>query len=239
MTALLISHIAPGTPQWVYVAAITGLFLHIAGGFVGVGAGFVAIMAKKGGRLHARAGTVFFAAMLALGGMGLALAIFLKQTGNIAGGTLVLYLATTAWLAARRRDGKPGVAEIIACTAIAVLAVALFFVGMHPGSEDKANGMVPMYFVFSAFATFAAVLDLRMLWRGGVSGTQRIMRHLWRMGAVFFFASASLFIGQQQVLPEAVQGSPVLYVLAFAPLALMLFWLVKIRFVRRREAVAI
>ncbi len=238
MMALLISHIAPGTPQWVYVAAISALFLYIAGGFVGVGSGFVAIAAKKGGGLHARAGTVFLAAMLALGGMGLALAVFLKQTGNIAAGTLVVYLASTAWLAARRRDGKPGAAEVLACVVIAALATALFFVGTHPDSEDRASGIVQMYFVFGALAAFAAALDLKVLLRGSMPGAQRIARHLWRMGVAFFIASASLFLGQQQLLPRVMQGSPLLYVLAFAPLALMLFWLAKIRFARRREAVA-
>jgi hypothetical protein len=45
----------------------------------------------------------------------------------------------------------------------------------------------------------------------------------------FFIATGSFFLGQQDVMPQAVQGSPVLFVLAFAPFAVMAFWLVRLR----------
>jgi hypothetical protein len=48
----------------------------------------------------------------------------------------------------------------------------------------------------------------------------------------FFIATGSFFLGQQDVLPKAVQGSPVLFVLAFAPFAVMLFWLARLRFAK-------
>ena len=43
------------------------------------------------------------------------------------------------------------------------------------------------------------------------------------------FATGSFFLGQQKVMPQAVQGSPVLILLAVAPLALMIFWLFYVR----------
>ena len=46
----------------------------------------------------------------------------------------------------------------------------------------------------------------------------------------FFIATGSFFLGQQDVLPEAVRGSPLLFVPAFAPFGLMAFWLVRVRF---------
>lgn len=54
--------------------------------------------------------------------------------------------------------------------------------------------------------------------------------NLWRMCFAFFVATGSFFLGQQDVMPQAVRGSPILFVLAFAPFALMLFWLVRVRF---------
>ena len=48
----------------------------------------------------------------------------------------------------------------------------------------------------------------------------------------FFIATGSFFLGQQDVLPAAVRGSPILFVLAFAPFAVMLFWLVRLRFAK-------
>jgi hypothetical protein len=76
-------------------------------------------------------------------------------------------------------------------------------------------------------------LDLRFIVRGTLSASQRIARHLWRMCFAFFIATGSFFLGQQDVLPQALRGSPILLVLAFAPFALMLFWLARVRFSRR------
>ena len=45
-----------------------------------------------------------------------------------------------------------------------------------------------------------------------------------------FFAAGSFFIGQQKVMPLWMQGSPVLYVLGLAPLAFLIFWLIRVRF---------
>jgi len=49
----------------------------------------------------------------------------------------------------------------------------------------------------------------------------------------FFVATGSFFLGQQKILPQAVRGSLILVVMALAPIALMLFWLVWVRFSRR------
>jgi hypothetical protein len=89
------------------------------------------------------------------------------------------------------------------------------------------------YFVFASFAAFAAALDLKLILRGGISGPQRIARHLWRMCFALFFAAAFFFLGQQQVLPKFMRGSPIPVVLALAPIVLMIFWLFRVRFSKR------
>jgi len=45
-----------------------------------------------------------------------------------------------------------------------------------------------------------------------------------------FIAAGSFFLGQQQVFPVSVRGSPLLLVPVLAVLALMLFWLCRVRF---------
>jgi hypothetical protein len=72
-------------------------------------------------------------------------------------------------------------------------------------------------------------LDLNAIRLVKLTAAQRLSRHLWRMCAAFFIATGSFFIGQQAVMPAAVRGSSVLFILGFAPLAVMLFWLVQIR----------
>ena len=77
--------------------------------------------------------------------------------------------------------------------------------------------------------TLAATGDLRMIVRGGISGTARIARHLWRMCFALFFATGSFFLGQQKVMPAFMHGSPILVVLGIAPLVLMFYWLRRVR----------
>ncbi len=85
------------------------LILHISGGMVGILSGAVAMVFRKGFRWHALAGQVFVVAMLTMAGCGAVLAVIKNQPSNILGGTSTLYLVTTAWLTARRGDGKTGV----------------------------------------------------------------------------------------------------------------------------------
>jgi hypothetical protein len=56
------------------------------------------------------------------------------------------------------------------------------------------------------------------------------------MCLAFFITSGLFFLGQQKVLPQPVRGSPMPFVLAFAPIALMLVWLVQVRFSRTRPS---
>jgi hypothetical protein len=56
------------------------------------------------------------------------------------------------------------------------------------------------------------------------------MRHMWRMCFGLFVATGSFFLGQQQVFPAWLRGSPVLLIPALLPLALLIFWLLRIWF---------
>jgi hypothetical protein len=86
------------------------------------------------------------------------------------------------------------------------------------------------YLFFGSVALFAATLDLRMIFRGGVSGAQRIARHLWRMSFALYIAASSFFLGQAQVFPDAVREAQVFSVSVLAlpkyvAFVLMIFWL--------------
>ena len=61
-----------------------------------------------------------------------------------------------------------------------------------------------------------------MLMRSGVLGPKRIRRHLWRMCFGLFIATGSFFLGQQQVFPAVLRGSPLLIVLAILPLVFLI-----------------
>jgi hypothetical protein len=180
--------------------------------------------------------------MLTVSALAMYLAVFVPPifsgaappSASVSVAILTIYLATTAWMTVRRKDGSVGLFEKGAFLVAFGVAAALLIFGVHAASipTAKAGEYVP-YFVFASFAGFAAALDLKVILRGGISGAQRIGRHLWRMCFALFFAAAFFFLGQQQVFPKLMRGSPILVVLALAPLALMIFWLLRVRFSKR------
>jgi len=99
------------------------------------------------------------------------------------------------------------------------------------GKSTTPVGSGPV-FILAGLCLTAGLLDLRVVLRKRLSAGERMRRHLWRMCFAFFIATGSFFLGQQKVMPAAVRGSPVLFLLSFAPFAVMLFWLVRLRFAK-------
>ncbi len=203
------------------------MWVHIAGGSIALLSGTLAVIARKGGPVHVRAGTWFFASMLVLGVTASILEPFRSPPGSPIGGIMVCYFVATSWVAARRRDGTTGGFEIIACAAALIMAVLMAWGGFTGATTPAGAGPV---LVLAAICLLAGLLDLNAILRAKLTPVQRISRHLWRMCFAFFIATGSFFLGQQDVMPQAVRGSPLLFVLAFAPFAVMAFWLVRLRF---------
>lgn len=210
----------------------TLMWAHIAGGGLALLAGVVALAARKGSPLHARAGTGFVASMLVLWVSATILHLLEGKPGSAAGDIFIGYFVATSWVAARRRDGTTGMFEIAACVVV-LCAAAFIALGAFTGvAAPTPVGMGPV-FVIAGVCLLAGLLDLNAILRAKLTTVQRISRHLWRMCSAFFIATGSFFLGQQDAMPQTIRGSPVLLVLAFAPFAVMAFWLVRVRFGKR------
>jgi uncharacterized membrane protein len=197
--------------------------------------GVVALASRKGERVHRAAGSVFFMAMFVAYAIGAGVAPFLDtgQRPNFVAGIMALYLLLSGARAARRREAKAGTPEVIGLiVALSVTAAGVIFMRMGADSPTgTVDGSPPQaFFLFAIAGAFAALGELNVLLRKQLSDTSRIARHLWRMCFSLFIASGSFFLGQQQVFPEALQGSVLLLAVALAPLPVMLFWLGKVRF---------
>lgn len=214
------------------------LVIHICGGVLGCLSGAAALVYRKGSNAHIQAGRIFVATMLIMAAAGVYLAIAKSKPGDVLGGALTLYLVATSWITARRRTGKPGVFD--GCALLAALTLvtvtATWAAEAATNSTGMKNGYPPGVFVFlGSVALIAVVGDIRMLVRGGVTGVQRIARHLWRMCFALFIASASIFMARQRLFPAIMRTSGMLYLLSFLPLVLMIFWLVRVRRSRRTQ----
>jgi hypothetical protein len=206
---------------------------HVAAGSVGLIAGGAALAVAKGGRLHARAGTAFFAAMLAMAGTGAGIAALIPERGTAVIGLFTCYLVTTSWMTARRRDGLAGglewagLAVAFACAA-AMLSFGLLASNGPTGRFDSLPASA--HYPVALLAALAACLDLNFVLRGRLARHQRIARHLWRMCAALAIAAFSFFLGQQDEFPIAWRGLAIWFLPPFAVLAAMVFWLVRVRF---------
>lgn len=213
------------------------LWPHVVVGLIAILLGGTAIAVRKGGRLHARIGTWFAVSMLFVGGTAIILEIFFANTTG-AGGMMTCYFVATSWMTARRRDGRAGRFEKAACGVITIIGAYFIGCAIAAGFSPTGRfaGHVPnFYLAFGGLCLLAAALDLNFILRGVISSRQRLSRHLWRMCFAFFFATTSFFLGQRDTLPTGIQQSPILYVLAIAPLLAMLFWLARIRLVKAVE----
>ena len=203
--------------------------------------GLAALAVRKGERLHRRFGTIFVVSMIVMAAMAIPLAAILHQMNNLVAGFLTFYFVGTAWMTVRRKEGTIGLFEKVAL-GMAVTISALFLIwGLQASASPtgRVYGYSPGTFYFVAtFSAFAAALDFRVIRRGGISGVPRIARHLWRM-CYALFGAVTAFIGQQlKMMPALMHYWPVFLPLVLAPLVVMIFWLIRIRFTSRFKSAA-
>jgi len=222
------------------------LLVHIWAGIVALPSGAAAMIFRKGSRGHVVAGKVFVGSMLTMAVLATCLAIARKQPSNIGAGLLTFYLIGTAWLTARRGERETSRFDWAALLIPLALGTLLWVYGikvLRSGADSVGGAPVGMMFFMGSIMLLAAAGDVRMLLRGGVAGTKRIARHLWRMCFGLFIAAGSFFLGGNnrplrllsrvglgQKLSPAVFGTGLYIVLSLLPLLLLIFWLIRVRF---------
>lgn len=220
----------------VTLAASTGLPLlslafHVGAGLTAIVSGFIAIAVRKGGTVHRRSGVVFAYAMLAMGLTGAGIALY-EGKGTTVAGLFVSYLVFTAWTAVKPLSRYGRGLDVGLMLLALMLATAEYTFGFtalgRPGNQIDGVPAGMMFFM-GTILLLAAIGDARMIHAGGIQGTRRLARHLWRMSFALFIASGSFFLGQMQSVPEPIRVMPVLLFLAFSPLALLLYWMWRVR----------
>ncbi len=228
------------------------LLVHIIAGTVGLLSGTAAILFRKGGPRHALAGRIFVVSMLIMASIATYLAVLKHQTGNITGGIFTFYLIGTAWLTARRRDGRTSPFDwvlLLIPVTVGILLWARAISILRSGAPSPDGVPVGMSFFMGSVMLFAAGGDVRMLIAGGIRGKKRIARHLWRMCFGLFIAAGSFFLGPSnrplrllsatgigQHLSPALFSTGVYLTLTLLPLILLVYWLVRVRFTKSYAA---
>ena len=208
------------------------LFIHIAFASLGLLSGFAALLAPKGGRVHAMAGQVFLPVMLLMATSALLLVFLRDAPISIVPSILTFYLVITGWRTVTRRSAVADATDIGLATLAAVGGVIGLVLGAEAAQtmtgKDKDGFPAMAYYIFGGVSLAAAALDVRMMLARGVRGAHRIARHLWRMGAALFIATTSFFQGQAKHFPQSVQGTFWLQLPVLIVVGMVGYWLLRL-----------
>ncbi len=194
------------------------LIFHIIMGSLVFLSGIGALAFSKGDKLHRYSGNVFFLSCLLMAGS----AIPLADDPTIAISSI--YFGSTAWMIIQRPEKKTGSFEIIAFVIISIICARYFFIAI----TSSPSFMTTMFYIFGSVAMIAALLDLNMIIRGGLSGAQRIARHLWRMCYAFLGAVLSFVANTSGKWPEFIDENLPIYLV----IAIMFYWLFRVLFTK-------
>ena len=208
--------------------------VHVAAGAVAILAGYIALFAPKGARVHRRSGLIFAGAMLVMSLSGAVMAIgrFGVEV-NVPAGLITAYLVVTAYLTVQAPSERTRSLERAAMIAAFATGIAGILLAGRAFARGYPGFGIPAL-MFSAIGLLAGLGDLRMLRAGGITGAPRLKRHLWRMCTGLFIAAASFFLGPARRVPDLLRLPP-FRMLPLIAIAAMGFWLWRLR-ARRKSA---
>jgi uncharacterized membrane protein len=209
------------------------LSMHFAAGLVAIVSGTIALAVAKGSRLHRRSGAVFTWAMVGLGLTAAGIGTYENKPGQVFAGLLAAYLVFSALTTVKP---LPGIGRRVNI-ALMVLAFAYGLAGLYGGVVEWLDPTVTVVgrprvvppLVIGTVMLLAAIGDLRAMRAGGLRGSRRVARHLWRMCFGLFIATGSFFLGQMKFIPEPLRIVPLLLALGFAPILFLVYWMWRVR----------
>lgn len=202
--------------------------IHIVAGTLAMMFGAVALIARKGARVHRRSGQLFVCSMLAMG-------ITASFLGPIANGLMPAYFVVTALTTVRPVTAWTRWVSVGTLLVALVLALGSMAKGITAfGAPGRALNGVPFFMLFfiGTVMALAAAGDVRVMWSGPLRGGRRLARHLWRMCFALFIAAGSFFSIRERVaklLPQPFT-TPAMRVLPIALIFVaMFYWLWRVR----------
>jgi uncharacterized membrane protein len=212
--------------------------IHVAAGGLAIVLGAVALLARKGGTVHRRTGTLFVWAMLVMGITAAVLGLR-RGPGDLVAGLLTAYFVGTAWTTVRpaspwtrRIDGSA--LAVAVGLALLMLAGGVKFINT-PGLNSAGvpfRTIGVMSLVIATLLLVAAAGDLRVMRSGMPRGGPRLARHLWRMCFALFIAAGSFFSIRERVakvLPAPFTSGPMRALPILLLFGTMLYWLWRVR----------
>lgn len=196
------------------------LIFHIVAGSFVLLFGIGALCFSKGQSLHRLSGNLFFLSLLLMAGS----AAFLTDDPTMAISSV--YFASTAWAVVLRPEKSTGIFEIIAMFTITIVSVNILSFVMTSTSLSTTYTFI--FYILGSVAALAALLDLNMIIRGGLSGKHRIARHAWRTCYALLGAVMSFSANTSDKWPDFINSNFLIYLV----IGILFFWLFRVLFTK-------
>ena len=160
--------------------------LHAASGFVALLTGFIAILAKKGAKIHRASGKVFFYAMLFVSATAIFVSVFKQNEFLLLIGIFALYQNLSGYRAIKNKSRKA-----------AAVDWAIVAMGGLNGVFMLASGNIVLM-VFGGISVLLAVGDVviyaRMLQQKPISPKEWLRQHIGMMMGTYIATSTAFIV---------------------------------------------
>ena len=206
------------------------VFVHIAGGLVGILAGTAAASFKKGTARHKHWGYLFILAMTVMAVPAGWVSYLDGKPFDVLSSVFTLYMILTGLLAFR---ASTGFAALMCLATLCIAGYLWLELATQITGHRATDAPVGAGYVFATILVLALWGDVtnrrRVLSKQKLTKQKRLVRHLWRMNTGFFMATFNLFGVRPHLFPEWMQSSGLLTLLALSPLLLMAYWAWRVR----------
>jgi hypothetical protein len=206
--------------------------IHTPAGTIVLVTAVLAMFAKKGSALHRKAGSCFTVSMMVMLVSGIAAAYLKNSIGDMMLGAIVMYTVFTAWLTVHHKKNETGLLEVTALIWVVGFAITAFAISMGWREEEAPFA----YLIWGGLAILFALGDIRNLYHLGLSGTQRIIRHVSRIGFSLVWATLAFtdkIVKMMGANVKSMQGEQLLLIVGIPTMLILitiLYWITKILF---------
>lgn len=177
------------------------LFLHIAGGSIGLLCGIMVFMLRKGNRRHHTLGKLFIFGMLLAGFTSLAMALLHPNSFLFMVGVFTIYLVGTgARTISRKSTLSNSLLDRTLQIGMLLAGLVLIFLGVKGIVGGNNFGIV--YVVFASIGLVMASQDIRTATQIPNDKKAYIRKHLQRLGGGFIASTTAFLVVNLKELPD-------------------------------------
>lgn len=211
--------------------------IHAPAGTLVLVTAVFAMFAEKGSVLHRKAGSCFTLSMMVMLVSGVAAAYLKSSIDDMMLGAIVIYTVFTAWLAVYHKKNETGLLEVTALIWVVGFAITAF--SMSIGWREVEARFA--YLIWGVLAALCALGDIRNIYQSGLSGSQRIIRHVWRIGFSVVWAALAFtdkIVKMMGANLKSMQEEQLLLIVAIPAMLILIitvYWVSKILFFSREK----